>query len=199
MEDDLQKRFQREREQQKDVMRPGHQGRFRDRLEKELPTQKKASKRYPHWLGIAASLLILIGLSVYFFKPIDGGSGDGDNPVVEREGPQDSVRTISLGDLSPDFKKIETYYTTHINLQLSDLVVNKGNRELIDGYMQQLGELDREYQDLNRELNELGPNDQTIGALVRNLQIRLELLQKLKSRMDQLKSSKNEQESFDII
>lgn len=199
MEDDLRKRFQRERERQRQVMGPGHEERFLKRLELELPVQKRPSGWLSPWWGIAASLLILVGLSLYFFKSLHGAGPDIDRTVVEREGQQGEVRTISLGDLSPDFKKIETYYTTHINLQLSDLVVNNDNRDLIDGYMEQLGTLDREYQNLNRELNELGPNDQTIGALVRNLQIRLELLQKLKTRMEQLKSSKNEQESFDII
>lgn len=198
MEDELGKRFQRERELQRDVMEQGHQARFLDRLEREFPAQRRKNG-YSPWLGIAASLLILIGLSLYFFKPFERLPGNENRSVVEREGPQSVGQTISLGDLSPDFKKIETYYTTNINLQLSDLVVNKGNRELIDGYMEQLGELDGEYQRLNRELNELGPNDQTIGALVRNLQIRLELLQRLKSKMDQLKSSKNEHESSDII
>src|SRR5690606_30512131 len=194
---DLRKRFEQHREQQRDVMNAGHQERFLKRLEQEFPRKGGRSKGFgPPW-GIAASVAILIGLSLYFFMPSDPGAPQGPVPIGDHG--ESGARTISLGDLSPDFKKIETYYTTHINLQISDLVVNKGNGELIDGYMQQLGALDREYQNLNRELNELGPNDQTIGALVRNLQIRLELLQKLKSRMDQLKSSKNEQESFDII
>ncbi|MEO0902253.1 MAG: hypothetical protein AAFY00_09595, partial [Bacteroidota bacterium] len=56
-------------------------------------------------------------------------------------------------------------------------------------------ELDGEYNHLNQELNELGPNDDTISALINNLQLRLQLLQKLKTKLNQLKSSKNEQES----
>ena len=59
--------------------------------------------------------------------------------------------------------------------------------------MDRLSELNLEYEDLNKELNELGPNDQTISALIENLQLRLELLQKLKKKLNQLKPSKNEQ------
>lgn len=61
--------------------------------------------------------------------------------------------------------------------------------------MERLAELDGEYNHLNQELNELGPNDDTISALINNLQLRLQLLQKLKTKLNQLKSSKNEQES----
>jgi prefoldin subunit 5 len=69
----------------------------------------------------------------------------------------------------------------------------------MDSYMDRLAELNKEYQRLNQELNQMGPNDQTIGALINNLQLRLQLLQKLKTKLNQLKSSKNEQESSNIV
>lgn len=47
----------------------------------------------------------------------------------------------------------------------------------MDSYMERLAELNKEYHRLNEELNELGPNDQTINALIKNLQLRLQLLQ----------------------
>ena len=119
--------------------------------------------------------------------------------VVDRENPSIEDQGISLGDLSPDLRKIETYYTTNINLQLAELADDPGNKELVDSYMDRLAELNKEYQRLNQELNELGPNDQTINALINNLQLRLQLLQKLKSKLNQLKSSKNEQESSNIV
>ena len=96
-------------------------------------------------------------------------------------------------------KKIESYYVTNINLQLSDLEYAGDNKIMVDGYMERLAELDKEYNKLNVELNEIGPNDQTITALVKNLQLRLQLLQKLKTKLNQLKSSKNEQESSNTI
>src|SRR5690606_1373923 len=196
MEVDLRDRFKREREKQGDSMKEGHRERFFQRLEKELPSVVQKKKGYSQGLKIAASLVVLFGLTLYFTTL----SGPGD-PIDKdsTEGTPQLARTLSLGDLSPDFKKVETYYTTNINLQLSELLDRSDHRELIERYLEQLGELDAEYQRLNAELNQLGPNDQTIGALVRNLQIRLELLQRLKSRMDQLKSSKNEQSPSNII
>jgi predicted RNase H-like nuclease (RuvC/YqgF family) len=115
-------------------------------------------------------------------------------PVVVDIGTEDSKpQGYSLGDLSPDLKKVENYYVANINLELSRLEVSGENKALVDDYMKRLSELDEEYKMLNIELNEIGPNDQTISALIRNLQLRLQLLQKLKQKLNQLKSSENEQ------
>ena len=118
---------------------------------------------------------------------------------MDNDNPNGDVQGISLGDLSPDLKKIETYYITTINLQLAELADDPVNKDLVDSYMERLAELNKEYHRLNQELNELGPNDQTISALINNLQLRLQLLQKLKTKLNQLKSSKNEQESSNIV
>ena len=99
---------------------------------------------------------------------------------------------ISLGDLSPDLKKLEQYYVANINLELAQLQVSKENRDLVDGYMSRLSELNDEYQRLNNELNQMGPNEQTVAALIKNLQLRLQLLQKLKEKLNEIKIKKNE-------
>ena len=76
-------------------------------------------------------------------------------------------------------------------MELAKLSINKENKELIDSFMKQLAELDKEYKRLNNELNELGPNEQTIEAMVANLQLRLELLFKLKQKLKEIKGSKD--------
>lgn len=197
---DLRKWFEKEREQKRYSMKEGHEARFLEKLDEQLPAGPRKRKVYSLWLQIAASVVVAVGLSVYFIN----NTGKEELPdekvtVVDRNNPDGEAQTISLGDLSPDFKKIETYYTTNINLQLSDLEMDPDNKDLMDSYMERLGELDDEYQRLNLELNQFGPNDQTISALIKNLQLRLQLLQKLKTKLNQLKSSKNEQESSNIV
>ena len=197
---DLRELFEKEREQKRFRMKDGHETRFLSRLDEQLPVNAPKKKVYTWWLQIAASIVVAIGLSVYYFTDINKGvEPDEKITVVDRENTGVPSQNISLGDLSPDLKKIETYYTTNINLQLSDLEIDPENKELMDSYMDRLAELNEEYQRLNLELNELGPNDQTIEALIKNLQLRLQLLQKLKTKLNQLKSSKNEQESSNIV
>ena len=197
---DLRELFEKEREEKRFKMKEGHEERFFSKLDRELPKNPPKKKVFSLWMQIAASVVVAVGLSFYYFSSHEGPvDSDEKVTVVDRDNPNIGVQGISLGDLSPDLKKIETYYTTNINLQLSELADDPGNKELVDSYMDRLAELNKEYQRLNEELNELGPNDQTINALINNLQLRLQLLQKLKSKLNQLKSSKNEQESSNIV
>nr|WP_293294336.1 hypothetical protein [Allomuricauda sp.] len=198
MASDLRKMFEKERERRHFQMKQGHEDRFFAKLEEELPQIPPKKKVISLWMQIAASVVIILGLALFYFNdtPIDPVE---KVTVVDRENAGKERQGISLGDLSPDLKKIETYYTTNINLQLADLADDPGNKELVESYMDRLAELNTEYQRLNAELNQLGPNDQTISALINNLQLRLQLLQKLKSKLNQLKSSKNEQESSNIV
>lgn len=195
MGQDLRELFEKERESKKYPLKEGHESRFLERLESELPTREKRNTF--SWLRIAASIVMLLGIGTYFFvekfsnQPIK-------NTVVAKEDVMNEQQGISLGDLSPDLEKIENYYVANINYELSQLDVSDNNKEMVDGFMERLGELDKEYGVLNTELNELGPNDDTITALIQNLQLRLQLLQKLKQKLNQLKSSKNEQETHNI-
>ena len=193
MAQDLKELFERERNTRKYSMKSGHENRFMDRLEKELPVSRKRS--YNFWLSIAASVIVLFGLGFFLISQSEQIDPDPKTTIVDTNTKDESIVPISLGDLSPDLKKIENYYVTNISLQLSELDFNPGNKALVDSYMEQLAELDSEYNRLNNELNELGPNDDTISALINNLQLRLQLLQKLKTKLNQLKSSENEQES----
>lgn len=192
---DLRKLFEEQRKEKAFKMKEGHEDRFLAKLEEEMPISTKSKMQ---WLKIAASIIIVLGIGTYFFLN-QQGDGDVQKTRVVSTDDEATKTGISLGDLSPDLQKVETYYVANINLELSNLEVSDENKGLVDGYMEQLSELDAEYKKLNQELNEIGPNDQTITALVKNLQLRLQLLQKLKTKLNQLKSSKNEEESNHII
>lgn len=194
MAQDLRKLFEGEHKKEDFVMNEGHEKRFMDLLEKEFPTNRKPSFLI---LRIAAALLVLISVGTFLY--MNGKEGDIKTTVVVK-GPIVETNTgISLGDLSPDLKKVENYYVANINLELSKLNISRDNKELVDSYMERLSELNLEYKTLNTELNQIGPNDQTISALIKNLQFRLQLLQKLKKKLNEVQSSKNEQYETNAI
>ena len=185
---DLRKLFEEEQKEEQFVMNEGHEKRFMDLLKKELPQQKKASFFI---LKIAASILVLASIgTIFFMNREDVGI---KTTVVDKNPGIETNSGISLGDLSPDLKKVENYYVANINLELSKLNISGDNKDLVDSYMERLTELNVEYKKLNEELNQVGPNDQTISALIKNLQLRLQLLQKLKEKLNEVQSSKNEQ------
>ena len=191
MAQDLRKLFKEQRKKEKPQMQKGHEGRFLDKLETSLPKKQKVASY--SWLKVAASVLILVGVVSYFY--INSSSKPKPNKTIVNTTHSDkSKTTISLGDLSPDLKKIENYYITNINVELANLKFSDDNKYIVDSYMEQLAVLDTEYKKLNKELNEVGPNDQTIEASIKNLQLRLELFKKMRNKLNQLKLSKNEQE-----
>ncbi|MDC6390265.1 hypothetical protein PP182_16365 [Maribacter sp. PR1] len=189
MKQDLIKLFKKEREEQSFELKKGHEARFLSKLDEALPVEKKSL--WNIW-KVAASIVVLLGLGMIGYLQFFN-TEDIPTTIVDKGGPIEKDNTFSFGDLSPDLKKVENYYVANINMELSKLDVSAANKELVDSFMERLTELNSEYENLNSELNELGPNDQTISALIENLQLRLQLLQKLKKKLNQLKSSKNEQ------
>ncbi|MFC6858561.1 hypothetical protein [Zunongwangia atlantica] len=200
MGQDIRKMLQEDKESRKFKMPEGHQVRFEDRLNKAFPEKKKSAGR-KWFLQIAAILVVALAAGGFFYFN-SGNSVDPygtqvvetseENPLEEKEKKtENSAKQFQLSDVSPQYKKIEDYYMASLNMELAKLDVNNENKELIDSFMKQLAELDKEYKRLNNELNELGPNEQTIEAMVANLQLRLELLFKLKQKLKEIKESKD--------
>ena len=192
---DLRELFKDERERQGHSINKGHEVRFLERLENELPKKRKPSY---FMLKIAATILVLLSIGFYGYKQFNN-SDKVKTILVDKDNETTDKKEISLGDLSPDLKKVENYYVANINLELSKLEVSENNKILVDSFMDQMVHLNTEYEELNIELNQMGPNDQTISALIQNLQLRLQLLQKLKKKLNELKTSKNEHIETNVI
>tara|TARA_R110002126_G_scaffold137647_2_gene282087 strand:- start:550 stop:1134 length:585 start_codon:yes stop_codon:yes gene_type:complete len=188
MEQDLREMFKKENQEQKFTINNGHEERFLEKLQQSLPDGKKRSRT---WLKVAASIVVMLSVGVGYF--LLNENSNVENLVVDSNQINEKQTEFTFGDLSPDLKKVENYYVANINLELAKLEVSPDTKDLIDGFMEQLNNLNLEYKTLNVELKELGPNDQTITALIENLQLRLQLLQKLKRKLNELKLSKNEQ------
>ncbi len=168
----------------------GHEDRFSKRLEATFAEEKGKNSSF-FWLRIAAMVVVFLGIGYFGYQSLN--TSDVDPQIVTTQEVEPATNNmISLGDLSPDLKKVEQFYINGINLQLASLERNPENEELINGYLLRLEELDKAYQALNTELNEVGPSEATITALIENLQLRLELLFKLKNKLNELKSLENE-------
>ncbi|WP_272023371.1 hypothetical protein [Olleya namhaensis] len=173
-------------------MSKGHEARFLDKLEHALPEKTKSKWTF---LNIAASVLLVIGLgfgSYTLFKPQTTAIQvvETDNPTLKTNTTKPS---ITLGDISPDLKKVEDYYVANINLELSKLKLTPDNKELFDGYVLRLEELNAEYKSLSTELTTSGPDEHTVNALIQNLKLRLNLMYRLKEQLSQLNSIKASQ------
>jgi hypothetical protein len=173
-------------------MPKNHQERFLKKLDEALPIENKSMY---NWLKIAASVVVFLGLSFggyQFFKS--------DKQLPNTVATTTVVETKTLGDVSPGLKKVEDYYLASINLELSKIEYSPETKELFDGYLIQLEELDKEYKRLSVELTESGPSELTVNALIDNLKFRLNLLYRLRAQLIQLNTSKTDvQEGEKII
>ena len=153
-----------------------HSAKFENLLQKELHQQQKPAKKtnYVKWLSMAASFALLITLTIQFYpnKPIEDDT--------------QTNKTITLGKISPELNTIESYYVNSINLAISELDLNDENKDVVDEYLIKIAELTNEYKSLTQELNTKGVNDVTINALISNLQLRLQLLQRLQKQLKKL-------------
>ncbi len=157
-----------------------HRQRFQQKMMEELHEKPPVKKSY-QWLYIAASVVLLVSFGIQFYP-----TNNIETPInVISNQP---ANEISLGSVSPELKTVEAYYVNTINYELSQLELTDDNKELFDGYLAKIGELTKEYKSLNHELNTKGINDDTINALIGNLQLRLQLLKRMQKQLKELKN-----------
>lgn len=155
-----------------------HRKDFKKKLMKELHSEPKSDF---YFIRIAASVLLIFSLG-FFFMP--------------KPAPQEKEKVVkagySLGDLSPEMKKIENYYLTAINLELTNLEVDDNNRQLINNYFMKLNQLTQNYKKMNEELGLEEIDEDLINRMVGNLQMRLQILTELKKELKNIKAKQNE-------
>lgn len=205
MAQDIREMFKNEKEPKPNTLPKGHQKRFEDRLEKEFPKKKEHNSFF--FLKIAAILVVALGVGFFFLN--SGGDNFNGPSVVDTPSEKSSVEkedklkpsenNFQLSEVSPEFKKIEDYYMASLNIELSKINITPENKALIDSFMKQMAELDKEYQRLNIEIKETGPNEETLEAMIANLQLRLDLLYKLKNKLKEIKQSQDkEYENYEV-
>ncbi|SFD03685.1 hypothetical protein [Algibacter pectinivorans] len=163
-------------------MPKNHQNRFLEKLDVAMPEKQAATFG---WLKIAASIVVLLGVSFGAYKVIESPIKGSTPAVVSTK----TMETKSLGDISPGLKKVEDYYLASINLELAKMTYTPETKELFDGYLNQLNELDKAYQKLSLELTESGPSELTVNALIDNLKLRLNLLYRLRAQLKTFNTS----------
>ncbi|NBC57806.1 MAG: hypothetical protein GVY05_05920 [Bacteroidetes bacterium] len=167
-------------------MSKGHEKSFENKLDNAFG--KKPKQDWSMVYKMAAVLIIAVLSTVFIMNQ---NQSFFDKPVLEKT---ENVK-IGLGDLSPELKNIEDYYLTSIKLELATLETSPEYDAMVDSYLEELQNINKAYTDLEQELNSVGISEDIINAMIDNLQLRLELLQDLKQKLNHLKQNKNEKNS----
>lgn len=157
------------------MRRGDHENLFIERLYEELPIKNKNSFIV---LKIAASILVFVSLGVATY-------------FLNKEEVLPSSEFV-LSDISLELKEIEDFYVANINLTLADIENNSENQAFVKRYLKRLSTLKEEHRILIIEMNEEGPNSQSIIVLINNLKLQLELLQELKEQLTSIKNNNYE-------
>ncbi|MCM4158081.1 hypothetical protein [Gramella sp. AN32] len=196
MGQDIREMFRNQEPDTRDQLRAGHTKRFEQKLKRDLPKTSTSGNRF-FFLKIAAILIVALGVGFFFLNNQAEVAPPEiqvtETPVEANNFKEETVAATNyrLSNVSPEFKKVEDYYLASLNIQLAGLELTPKNKELVDVFMLKLETLDKEYIALNAEIEQNGLNDETLTAMISNLQIRLDLLKKLKSKLNELKQSNN--------
>ena len=189
MAQDIKKMIARDTTLSKVSMPEGHEARFLEKLDKALP-EKQDKTTFP-FMKLAAGFVLFFGLGYAGYWFFNQEAQPDSQPIAST---QTVEETKSLGDVSPELKKVEDYYMASINLELSKVNYTEETKEVLDGYLERMDELTKEYKHLTKELNDNGPSELLVNALIDNLKFRLNLLYKLRSHLNELQNAEGTDE-----
>jgi len=147
------------REHRKSFDVDGPSGQLWSRIENELDREKlKKPLRVPLWLGIAASLtIILTAIFIYTFH--------------------DQEQKPTFAGLNPTLAKKEMQFASLIEEKKDSLqIYAKANPKLYQQFSADLDQLSADYDQLKRQLKR-SPNPRAVaGAMVKNLKLQLQVI-----------------------
>ncbi|TCN55324.1 anti-sigma factor [Flavobacterium circumlabens] len=164
--DQLFKKF----ENQWDVeeVNPDHQLDFLNKLN----NKKKPKKNYYAVWGIAASIVLLLGISVFY--------NDSQKPKEFKFASNETKRTDSIFNILIDNELVKLKEKS-----------SPENEQIINDALNQMKVFDADYQKIINELQKNGENKQIIYAMISNLQTRISFLQTVLQRIEENENLKN--------
>ncbi|NNL15055.1 MAG: hypothetical protein HKO81_00255 [Flavobacteriaceae bacterium] len=152
----------------------GHQQRFLNKLNNQNKIATTDVPKRIFWkplISIAASIVLLVAL---FF------------------GTQQEVMAKDLGSVSPEMAETENFFTSTISSELAKLngETSPETVSLIQDALKQLETLEIEYAFLKQDLAESGDDQRVIFAMISNFQNRIELLQNVLQKIEEIKQLK---------
>ncbi|MBV1922492.1 MAG: hypothetical protein KUG68_00535 [Flavobacteriaceae bacterium] len=168
----------------------GHKARFLDKLntandanEDSIVTNNQTNVFQLTWkkaLSVAAIVLVIFTASPLLFNQEE--------------------TTADLASVSPEMEETQSFFTTSINKELQKLKSfnNPDAKLLVEDALKQIEVLENQYEDLKTDLVESGNDKRVIYAMITNFQNRIELLEEVILKIEDIKNL-NTQNNENII
>ncbi len=162
-----------------DVEEPStyHEQRFLDKLKNgsgqyTVIEHRQRRRLWKPIIAVAASILLIIAVAINLPK---------------QEEPRD------LASISPEMAKTQNFFTSAISEELSKLdnMSSPETEALIADAMKRLNNLEKEYQNLKKDLDASGDDKRVIYAMISNFQTRITILQNTLQEIENIKTIKN--------
>ena len=142
-------------------MESNHADRFLEKL-----NAKKSKRNYGLSIAIAASVAILIGISLFY---------------------NTNEKSSDLRFASKETKQTDSIFSVLIEKQLAKIKEKKSpeNEKIINDALKQMKALDADYEKIITELEKNGESKQIIYALISNLQTRISFLQNVLQHIEE--------------
>lgn len=148
----------------------GHRAEFLEKLSAtEIPIK---NNRFHYWKNIAAACILLIGISVFVYINY----------------PKDETQESSL---FTEMKSIEDQYLQSIADEWKSFELTANDADLVKKYKERLENLDASYQELKQEFLVQKNSLTTLEKMIKNLQMRLSLLQEIQQHLKRLQDEQN--------
>ncbi len=144
-------------------------------------------------LRIAAAVLLLLG--VYGVFQMKGSQTNEGGGLAAQE------NTVPLAEVNPELAEAESYYTLVIEQKRQEIAQFASQiSDLPPDFQIGMDELDSMYTQLKAEFFEM-PDEEVMGAMIQNLQMRIEILNRQLEILKQIQELKNteENETLDTI
>lgn len=146
------------------------------RIDAGLDKEKVKKKlRMPFWFGIAASLMLIMTIT-FIYTSRKGGNQD-----------------LEIADINPAYGKKEMKFASLIEEKKDSLqVYAKKNPVLYAKFNADLRELDGEYEKLKKELQNSPNQNVVVKAMVKNLELQLQVINQQLSIINEVDQYKEE-------
>ena len=140
-----------------------------ERFERKLNIPTKERKTSWKWLSVAASVVLVLGFWL---------------------GSNHQKQQFDLADVSPKMEEVQTYFVSTINQELKTLEKNRNleTETIIEEALEELEELEDNYKNFVKELNNDGNSRKIINAMIRNYQQRLDILENVLQQIEDIKN-----------
>ncbi|TXK50879.1 hypothetical protein FVR03_04290 [Pontibacter qinzhouensis] len=169
---------------------------------KELPAKKEEAKVIRFSFGdntsfstdfafmrVAAAVLLLLGCGLTLLLTKQNVANNANTIAATEQ--------VTINRIAPELVEVEAYYTTLINSKKNELsdydlkVLGLDDDQSID---RELARLDSNYKELKQQLYTTPNTEKVMGAMIQNLQIRIEVLNRqleVLEKIEQMQKTQN--------